>query len=146
MANLERAIYSIAYYWHGISKRAVLNVLWLYEKLHQTIYIPWSEVDNLPYNQDVVNVIEHMIVRGDLRVTDRWKQKFGKIGLEPIQIKNNLKIYKSSDFVSDNFRLTVKYFLKRPEEFKQFYTENKDKYILSQRIYRWVKDRLLEEN
>lgn len=145
MALLERAIYSITYYWHGIDKRAILGVMWLYDKLHQTEFIDWSEVNGLPYNQSVVDKIEEMIVSGDLRVTDRWTKKYSKVGLEPVQINNSIKIFKPSEKFSENFRITVKYLLHHPKTFKQFYNQYKDKFILPQKVYNWVHDKLIVE-
>ncbi|KKN13631.1 hypothetical protein LCGC14_1004390 [marine sediment metagenome] len=104
MVNLERAIYSIVYYWHGTLKRGVPAIIWLFDKVYNLELYSWSTVNNLPYNQTISDKIEEMITNNDLRVTNRWKPKFGNSGLEPIQTlipQNFINLPKGSRKISE---------------------------------------------
>lgn len=147
MATLERAIYSIAYYWHGISKHGILGVLWLYDKIHHLELLSWSNVGNLPYNQVVVNKINEMIVNGNLRVTDRWIPKFGILGLEPIYSNNSRKVFKLLDrFSEKRFRMAIRYYLDHPKKFKILYNNRQDKSIPRRTFYNRVSDWIIEDS
>jgi len=145
MISLERAIYTVAYYWHGISKRAVHSVLWLFDSLHHLDLLQWSNVNELPYNQVVADKIDEMIIDGYLRVTNRWFPKFGNLGLEPVQINNLIKVYKPSERFSENFRKTVKYYLFHTSKFKQFYNIYQDKPISITTFYKYINDLILDD-
>ncbi len=146
MVNLERAIYSITYYWHGITRRGIPAIIWLYDKIYNLELLSWSSVNNLPYDQVVTNKIEEMIANGYLRVTDRWKLKFGNSGLEPIQTSNSPKLYKPSERFSDKFRMTVNYFINNKQEFKQLYQIYENKPMRKQKVLKEITNRLIEKS
>lgn len=145
MISLERAIYTVTYYWHGISKRAIHSTLWLFDKLHHLNLLQWSNVNGLPYNQAVANKIDEMIIDGHLRLTNRWFTKFGNSGLEPIQTNNSIKVYKPSQMFSEKFRKSVKYYLFHTFKFKQFYNIYEDKPIPITTFYKYIHNKILDE-
>jgi len=145
MVNLERAIYSIVYYWHGTLKRGVPAIIWLFDKVYNLELYSWSTVNNLPYNQTISDKIEEMITNNDLRVTNRWKPKFGNSGLEPIQTLNSPKLYKPSERFSENFRMTVNYYLYDKKAFKNLYNEYKDKPMNKQKFFNETIDFLIQK-
>lgn len=138
MATLERAIYTITYYWHGISRRSVISVLWLFDQLHHLELFQWSNVKGLPYNQVIADKIEEMIVDGHLRVVNRWSKKFGVSGLEPIQNKKEIQVYKPSQKFSENFRIAVKYYLNSTKKFKQLYNLYENRSIPINTFYNYI--------
>ena len=146
MVSLERAIYSVAYYWHGINRRGVHGVLWLFDKLHNLELLSWSNVNEFPHNQVVANKIEEMITNNDLCVTNRWKLKFGNSGLEPVQIGNQLEIYKPSGRFSENFRMVIKYYLHNKKDFKTLYNEYENKPMNKQKFLRETHEFLVEKS
>jgi hypothetical protein len=145
MVNLERAIYTVTYYWHGITRRGIHGVLWLFDTLHNLELLSWSNVGGLPYNQAVTDKIDGMIANGDLCITDRWSNRFSKIGLEPIQSKNRIRIYKSSERFSDNFRLSVWYYVDHPEEFKQLYSVYENKPLNKNKFYDYILNKIQQD-
>jgi hypothetical protein len=142
MATLERAIYSVTYYWHGISQRGVQGILWLYDKLHHLELFQWSNVNGLPYNQVIDNKIEDMIGDGHLRVVNRWSKKFGISGLEPIQKNSTLKVYKVSEKFSERFRQSVTFYINHTKKFKQLYNLYEERPIPVKTFYDYIYDEL----
>lgn len=142
MATLERAIYSVTYYWHGIDQRSVQAVIWLYDKLHHLELFQWSNVNGLPFNQVIDNKIEDMITDGHLRVVDRWSRKFKISGLEPIQKNNTLKVFKPFEKFSERFRQSVKFYLNNRKKFKQLYGLYEEIPIPTKTFYTYIYDEL----
>lgn len=139
MTDLEKAIYTIAYYWHGIDRHTMLGVIWFIDKLHNLELVSWSNINNYPFSQIVIDTIDEMVTAGHLRLTDRWVSKFGNLGFEPIQNKNFSKLFKLFDNFSFDFRLIINFFItekKIQEKFilyennsinkDTFYKDNKD--------------------
>lgn len=141
MVNLERAIYSIVYYWHGIPRRGICAIVWLFDKLHQLEWYTWTKVGNLPYNQDITDKIEEMIVSNDLRVTNRWKKKYGNVGLEPVY-SSSLEIYKPSQKFNEEFRMAIRYYIDNPKDFKTLYLANENTPINIKNFYTDILDKL----
>lgn len=140
MATLERAIYTITYYWHGIPRDIVMNVLWLYDKLHHLELVQWSKVNGLPYNQVVKDKINVMIVNGHLRMVNRWSRKFQISGLEPIQKNNTLKVFKGSQKFSKRFRMVIDYYINHPKRFRTYFNNRFPKGIATKIFYERILD------
>ena len=144
MATLERAIYTIAYYWHGISRRGIIGVLWLFDQLHHLELFQWSNVNNLPYNQVIDDKIKDMIVEGHLRMVDRWSRKFKISGLEPIQKNSTLKVYKPSEKFSAEIRQSVKFYLTNTKKFKQLYNLYENRPIPINTFYNYMYKQIMQ--
>jgi len=142
MVNLERAIYSIVYYWHGMPKRGVPSIIWLFDKLHQLEWYTWSKLGNLPYNQEITDKIEEMIVSGDLSVSNNWSKRYGNVGLIPIQNDTSPKLYTSNEKFNKEFRMVIKYYIRNQSEFKQLFLDHENTPINIKNFYNTIMDKI----
>lgn len=146
MVNLERGIYSIVYYWHGIPRKGIASIIWLFDKLHHLEWFTWTKVNNLPFNQTIDDKIEEMIVSNDLRITDRWKKKYNSVGLEPIQSNTSPKIYKPSEKFNREFRMAIRYYIDNKKEFKQLFLNSENTPINIKNFYTYIIDKITSDS
>ena len=146
MVNLDRAIYSIAYYWHGIPRKGIPSIIWLFDKLHHLHWYDWSNVNNLPFNQTITDKIDEMIENKHLRLTNRWKNKYGSIGLEPANRKTSPKIFLPSEKFNEEFRMAIRYYIDNNKEFKQLYIDNENTPINIRNFYIDILDTITLES